>query len=323
MYSFLYQHLISRLPDKWVERLGGSFFKLSTMIESKMIELPVTIAGIEFPNPMGMPAGWIDTPSKLKTAHRLGVGIPTIKTITYHGKKGNPYPRIIRDEATMINSLGLPNKGLQWWIDHYNKPDYPTIISIKGNTPKEWIELITGLEKKTEILELNLSCPNIGDGILDIPATKTLIEDITGVTSTPIFLKLSPEYSPKENVKLIASIRDQISGITAINTRPVINSSLGNPTHQGGLSGPAIHSQLIDFLFGFRQEFPTMTDLPILATGGITSGTEAWEIIEQYKSIPMGLTGFLTQGPGYYQKMVRFVLKQLTTRDVLLTQLLE
>jgi len=297
------------MPDKLVERAGGPYYKiLSYLSYTPMIELPVEVAGIRFPNPIGIPAGWIDTPSKLSTIHRLGVGIPTIKTITIEPKQGNPYPRLVRQGRSLINSLGLPNHGLEWWQENFDPPNYPVIISIKGETMHDWELLVNGLEKKASILELNISCPNIGEGVLDLKQSREIINNIASITAhTEIFLKLSPEFSPKQNVNLINSVRDVISGVTAINTRPVSHQSLGNPSKRGGLSGPLIYSDLLAQLQEIRQQYQDFSTLPVLATGGINSTQVAWSILSDFQALPMGLTAFLTEGPRFYYHLAKYV----------------
>ncbi|MHA2504176.1 MAG: dihydroorotate dehydrogenase [Candidatus Kariarchaeaceae archaeon] len=316
MHSFLYRNLISRMPDRMVEKLGGPYYRVASWFTGSSPEIPVSVDGMRFANPVGMPAGWIDSPRKLKTVSQLGGGILTIKTITRYPKAGNPYPRIVRRDQGIVNSLGLPNLGADWWAQNFAPPADPVIVSIKGDTLQDWEYLIEKLEFKTPIFELNISCPNVGDGVMDLDSSRKLVEDITSITDRQIYLKLSPEYSPEQNLALIDRVRSSITGVTAINTQPVSAPQLGNPAKRGGFSGPGLFPTLESHLQIYRAEYPTMIDLPIFATGGISTPDQAWRILENYRSLPMGLTAFLVNGPRVYLSWLNYIESQLEGRSV-------
>jgi dihydroorotate dehydrogenase (NAD+) catalytic subunit len=322
-YSYFYKYVISKLPDRIVENMAGYFYRLYTMLVSQdPIRLPVEVEGLKFINPVGMPAGWIDKPTKIDVVRKLGAGVIIIKTITLNPKWGNPYPRIVRGQHGIINSLGLPNLGLKWWLENYHPVDYPSIISIKGGSLKEWTILIDNLESKTDIFELNFSCPNVSEGIMDLSQSRDLIRDIISITKKRIFLKLSPEYSPQQNLELINSVRSDICGISTINTRPIYNPSLGNPKNVGGISGAPLFPDLISHLSAYRQEYPNHSDLPIFASGGISSPQKAWQIFHQYQSFPLTLTSFLMRGPNVYDLYSKYIQYQLQGLDMVAKDIL-
>ena len=311
-----YRSIISHAPERVVEFVGGPYAKASSWLAPKFIHLPVVIDGIRFNNPIGMSSGWADSPSRIVSMHRLGCGIVVSKTITYQKRRGNKRPRLVRGKDQLINSMGLPNKGLDWWENKsYKNNTHPTILSIRGDTEKEWIELIERLEGVVDIFELNFSCPNLHDEVMDLSTSRKTVEDISSVTSKKIWLKLSPEYSASQNTDFIKSVRDKISGVTAINTVPVQHRELGNPKHKGGLSGSIIYPTLVKILESLRQEYPNASDLPIFAVGGIDTAARAWEVFEKYQAFPLALTAFLMKGPYFFSDVVSFFKNKVDKSD--------
>lgn len=321
VYNLLYKQIVSRLPDRLVESSGGSFMEIVSIFQNHQnkINLPFKIKNFEFSNPVGIPSGWADTPRKMHLMYKLGCGIVISKTITPEPRKGNPYPRLIRGSDYLINSMGLPNKGVNWWSKNLDNSKFDNVIlSIRGNTFKEWEILIENLEHKTDIFELNFSCPNLDNGVMNLQESKKAIEDISSITDKPIWLKLSPEFSPKENLEFTKAVIDEILGISLINTVPVRNEKLGQKDKRGGMSGPKIFDNLILFLSNFRNEYPNFNELPIFATGGIDSGMKAWTILSQYKAIPLGLTGFLMHGPNYFINNLKYIQNMMDQSEITL-----
>ena len=289
---------------------------VSMFNDIQTLRFPVRIGNLKFNNPIGMPSGWADSPDKINTTHKLGAGVVVSKTVTAYPRSGNPYPRILMGSNSIINSMGLPNKGVEWWSNKLiqNKAN-PLIISIKGDSRSEWERLINLLDDKTDILELNISCPNIKDGVLDFKKSKKIVSDISSITRSKIWLKISPEYSPEQNTQFVKSVSSDIDGITAINTRPVKHPRLGNPNKQGGLSGKPIHKLLINQLNELRKVFPNFSDLPIFATGGIMNPNQAWKVFTNYQALPLALTGFLMNGPYFYHNIALFFRSQIISAN--------
>ena len=238
----------------------------------------------------------------MHAVNNLGAGVVISKTITYHKRSGNPYPRIIRYTNGMINSMGLPNKGLSAWYQELSKAsDVPQnfLFSVKGDTLSEWKLLINKISKFTNIIELNFSCPNVSAGIMDLDKTVKILSKIRNQSpDIKLFLKLSPQYSDNELIKLIEVIYQDnlIDGISLLNTIPTKNDDLGNPEKIGGYSGPMLFNRLDNLLSTIRDN-PDFNSLPIFAMGGIWTYDQAVTIWKQYNSIPFVLTSFLLQGP--------------------------
>ncbi|MHA2363950.1 MAG: hypothetical protein ACXAC7_08320, partial [Candidatus Hodarchaeales archaeon] len=251
LYNFLLQNFLKYLPDRWFEKAGGPFYKSLSYALPFEQKSTIIYTGIPFTAHWGFASGWADNLSKMFTIKRLGAGAVISKTITVKPREGNPYPRLIRYQTSIINSMGLPNTGLSQWIQEINKTkNLPNefIYSVKGNNQYEWGLLVKSLSKYCKIIELNFSCPNIEEGIINIAKSQEILSFIRNKASTAkLFLKLSPEYKTNDLIELIKSVKDKnlIDGVTCFNTIPVKHNYLGNKEKKGGLSGTPLFSRLI------------------------------------------------------------------------------
>ena len=233
----------------------------------------------------------------------LGAGAVVSKTITFQPKKGNPFPRFVRWKDNIINSMGLPNPGLNWWMRELkgqkNIPEH-FIFSIKGNNIQEWRSLTKGIGRFTNTLELNFSCPNVEEGIIDIPTTISLLKGIRKeAKNIKLFLKISPEYSIATVIDLIKETKEQnlIDGVTCFNTYPVQYDYLGNPLKVGGLSGIPLQHKLLTTIKEIRKNYSNSSELPVFGLGGIWTLQNALNLYKNYDVFPFVLTAFLIQGP--------------------------
>ena len=211
------------------------------------------------------------------------------KTVTLRPRKGNPPPRTCETASGMLNSIGLPNGGLEEYL-RVELPflsNLPTcrIASIAGETADEFAQLAAAIDEQggADALEVNVSCPNVKEGCLtfgaDPSATAEATSAVRGATSLPIIVKLTPNVSDIGEVARAAA--DAGANIlSAVNTflglavdwtcgRPV----LGNGT--GGLSGPAIKPLALQKV----REVVEAVDIPVVGLGGITSGRDALEFL--------------------------------------------
>ncbi|MHA1983620.1 MAG: hypothetical protein ACW967_04630 [Candidatus Hodarchaeales archaeon] len=311
VYSTLYKYGLSKLPDKLLETSGGPFYslysKLFSVKTNSSIFLPKLNTHITYP--WGLASGWADNLQKINAIKALGAGIIFGKTITINPRKGNPYPRLVRDpkKAWFINSMGLPNSGLlKWvsWLKKSGKLPQGCYLSVKGDTNHDWKILINKLGKYTDLIELNVSCPNVSKGILDKKKTQGLIKDILSSTTNSNFtIKFSAEYSSTQIIDLLKSViqsGSRIVGVSLFNTYPVTHQRLGNTEKRGGLSGPILNKKLIDTVSEIRKYY-SYNDLLIFATGGIDSIDRVKLLWQKYRSFPLVMTSFITEGPNIFK----------------------
>jgi dihydroorotate dehydrogenase (NAD+) catalytic subunit len=212
------------------------------------------------------------------------------KTITLEPRLGNPPPRLFETAAGMINSIGLPNRGLAGYLEH-DLPQLatlpvPLITNVMGSNADEVGELLEALDGREEVaaLELNVSCPNVKTG-LDIgsdPAELTkLLAAVRGKTSKPLIVKLTPNTA---NVALVAAAAEA-SGADAVSLINTLRAFAADPSRPGkawlgggtgGQSGPAIRAVALAQTCAVAAAI----ELPIVAMGGISSVANARQFLD-------------------------------------------
>lgn len=252
-------------------------------------DLSVTIAGVSLPNPVLPASGTYETGE----AHegffppaRLGAVIN--KTIFREPRAGNPPPRIWETASGMLNAIGIPSKGLRWFLEEelprLRRLGPPVIASVAGGDVAEFAEVAgaVGATGQADLLELDLSCPNLRDGIpwaTDPGKLAEVLAAVRQVTPVPVIAKLSPNVRDISEMALAA----QEAGAAAVS---MVNAyqgmaidlrtrrpALGNIT--GGLSGPAIHPLAVYAVYSsFRK-----LRIPIIGIGGVASWREAVEFL--------------------------------------------
>jgi dihydroorotate dehydrogenase (NAD+) catalytic subunit len=229
------------------------------------------------------------------------------KTITLGPRQGNRPPRLWETPAGMINSIGLPNRGLAGYLDsdlpELGRLGVPLITNVMGSTVAEFAELISALTDRPQVaaFELNVSCPNVKTG-LDIGADprelQTLVREIRGLTAKPLIVKLTPNCA---DVAAAAVAADEAGAdaISLINTLramaigPAGGAWLGE--RFGGLSGPAIRAVAVAQVAAVAQR----TGLPIVGMGGVATGRDAADLIDAGATlVAVGTENFRDPGAG-------------------------
>jgi dihydroorotate dehydrogenase (NAD+) catalytic subunit len=212
------------------------------------------------------------------------------KTITLEPRLGNPPPRLFETPAGLINSIGLPNRGVAGYLDH-DLPGLatlpvPLITNVMGSNADEVGQLFEALEPRGEIaaIELNVSCPNVKTG-LDIGADPAelskLLAVVRGKTSKPLIVKLTPNTA---NVALVASAAEA-SGADAVSLINTLRAFAADPRRPGkawlgggtgGQSGPAIRSVAL----AQTSAVAAAIELPIIAMGGIATAAHGRQFLD-------------------------------------------
>ena len=219
-----------------------------------------------------------------------GAGMVTTKSFTLEKRKGHEGPSVAEFTGGFINSMGLSNSGLKEGLreveDFKAHSDAPLILSVFGTTAEEFIALTTmANSSKADMLELNLSCPNVADEFgIPLSASKEIVFDIIQTVKQhakiPIIAKLSPNtYNVTEIA--IAAERAGADALNLINTLGpgmIIDINAGKPVilnKFGGISGPAIKPIAIKLVY----EISRKVKIPILGTGGLISGNDIIEML--------------------------------------------
>jgi len=216
------------------------------------------------------------------------VGALVSKTVTLLPREGNPPPRIRETASGMLNSIGLENKGVDYFVSE-SLPKMKSlgpkvVINIGGESIEEFVTLAERFTRAgCDALEVNLSCPNVQAGKLffstDPRLTEQAIRAVKAVTPLPVFAKLSPNVT---DITLIARAAEQggADGITAINTligmavdwrrrKPVLGRVIG------GLSGPAVKPVALRMVY----EVAKVVRVPIIGVGGATCAEDVLEFL--------------------------------------------
>lgn len=211
------------------------------------------------------------------------------KTVTLLPRQGNPAPRLWELPAGMINSIGLPNKGLDGFLAQ-DLPELaqlpvPLIVNVMGSTPGEFARLVETVAARDEVaaLELNVSCPNVKTG-LDIGAepegTAALMRAVRPLTRKPIVVKLTPNCASPADVAAAAEA-EGADGVSLINTLRAMalhprtrEPWLGGRT--GGMSGPAVRAVALAQVAAVRAR----VGITIVGMGGVQRGRHALDLLD-------------------------------------------
>ena len=239
---------------------------------------------------------------KMFDIQRLGAIVS--KAVTRRPRRGNPQPRIAETAAGMLNSIGLQNIGLEAII-HDVAPVWatwrvPVIVNIAGESVADYAELARRLDEVPGAsgLELNVSCPNVEDGLEfgnDPRAAAEVTAAVRRETTLPLIVKLTPNVS--DIVAVARAVIDAgADALTLINTFPAmsIDVSARRPAlgwGSGGLSGPALKPIALKMVYQVASALPAV---PIVGCGGITTGRDAIEyLMAGATAVQVGTATFL------------------------------
>jgi len=216
------------------------------------------------------------------------------KTITPEPRAGNAPRRIWETPSGMLNSIGLPNKGLEGFLaedlPQLRELPVPLIVSVMATTREEFARCVERIARRREVaaIELNISCPNVHSGLIvgENPSeTEALLETLRPLSEKPLIVKLTPNVADPAAVAAGAE-RGGADAISLINTLKgtAIDPATGVPAlgnGYGGLSGPAVRPVALEQLRSVRAA----VELPIVGMGGISTGADAAEFISVGASV--------------------------------------
>ena len=253
------------------------------------MDMRVKIAGVEWNNPVTVASGTFGSGeeySEFVDLNRLGA--VTTKGVANVPWPGNPTPRVAEIHSGMMNAIGLQNPG----IDVFCKRDIPflrqydtkIIVNVCGRSTEDYCEVVERLaNEEVDMLEINISCPNVKEGGIAFGQNPKAAEEITRAVKKyakqPVIMKLSPNVtSISEMAKAVeAGGADAISLINTLTGMKIdINRktfALANKT--GGVSGPAIHPIAVRMVY----EAANAVNVPIIGMGGIETAEDAIEML--------------------------------------------
>ena len=253
------------------------------------VDMGVTLAGMTMKNPVVVASGTFGFGREYGEFFDISqLGGICVKGITPARREGNPPPRIDETPMGMLNSVGLQNPGVDAFIAHelpeLKGHDLRIIANISGNTPEEYGMMCEKLSAAgVDMIEVNISCPNVKAGGLAYGTRPDLAAEVTTVakrhSTVPVMVKLSP------NVTDITEIARAVEGagadaISLINTIRGMRIDLNSrrpilKMNTGGLSGPAVFPVAVRMVW----EVAGAVKVPILGMGGVATGRDAAEMM--------------------------------------------
>ncbi|HEX6117099.1 MAG TPA: dihydroorotate dehydrogenase [Solirubrobacterales bacterium] len=254
-----------------------------------MADLSIDLCGLRLEHPVLNGSGTFDA-----IAARRAFGDPLLerfpfsafvsKTITPEPRAGNPPPRIFETPAGMVNSIGLPNKGLEGFLVHdlpaLAELPVPLVVSVMGTSAEQFTRLIEGVAGREEVaaVELNVSCPNVKSGLIvgEQPGeTLLLLREVRDLTDKPLIVKLTPNVADPAGIAIAAEEggADAVSLVNTLKSAPIDPATL-EPwlgAGRGGLSGPAIGP----IALGQTSAVAAAVSIPVIGMGGIERGEDA------------------------------------------------
>jgi len=299
-------------------RLGHGVGATSLLYST--VRQPVTVMGLEFPNPVGMAAGMDKNGDYVDALGGVGFGFIEVGTVTPSPQPGNPKPRVFRlEKATaMINRLGFNNKGVDHLVRQVKKRKFSGILGINigknFDTPNEKAadDYLVCLEKVyacADYITINISSPNT-QGLRDLQDAEQLDSLLAALNSkrleladesqkrVPLVVKVAPDLDDEQIPAMAeAVVRNEFDGLIATNTTISRDAVKGmrHADEQGGLSGAPVKDKANHVLAAFRAALPS--GIALIGTGGITRGEDAAEKIRLGADLVQFYTGFVYKGP--------------------------
>ncbi len=291
------------------------------LVPQRKIENPVTVMGLEFPNPVGLAAGLDKNADFLPGLSKLGFGFIEVGTVTPKPQDGNPKPRLFRllQHRSIINRMGFNNKGVEHLLQQL--PPAPrayrlginigkNLTTAVGNALSDYRIGFEAVYAQADYISINVSSPNT-PGLRELQNEDALDSLLKGLEETrkaledqyqfqrPVTLKLSPDLDDRA-IPQIAEIlhRYRIDALIATNTTLDREQVKAHPlaSQAGGLSGDAVRDRSRHVLQAFNQQL--QGSIPIISVGGIASAEEAQLRLDMGASLVQLYSGLIYHGPG-------------------------
>jgi len=316
---------IHELTIKSLKSTGKS--PLNIFYKQHVQNKPLTVMGIEFPNPVGLAAGLDKNGECINAFDAMGFGFVEVGTVTPRPQPGNEKPRIFRlpEANAVINRMGFNNKGVDYLVSQVQAANYKGVLGINigknKDTPEEnakddYLHCMRKVYDLATYITVNISSPNtpglrslqygeaLNELLSALKAEQSVLADKYG-KYIPLTVKIAPDLTTDEVKSIAKSLLDnKIDGVIATNTtlsrEGVEGLEFG--TEQGGLSGQPVKDKSTQVIKILSEELDNK--LPIIGVGGIASSDDANEKLQAGASLVQVYTGFIYQGPPLVKDIV-------------------
>lgn len=276
-----------------------------------MPDLSVEVDTLRLRNPV-MPASGCFAIEYSEALDFNQLGALVIKSVSPATRPGNPTPRVAETAAGMLNSIGIPSNGLDYYREQVLPPylrfDTPVVVSISADTVEEFAQAAAALSLPgVAAIEANISCPNLeADGVafaMDPQATRTVIRAIRTRTKLPLWAKLTPNTA---HIDVIAQAAEEGGADALVMGNTMLGMAIDTHTRKpklgnvmGGLSGPDIKPIALRMAYQCHRS----VDIPVIGCGGITSAEDAVEfLLAGASAVQVGTASF--RDPAAMQKII-------------------
>ena len=336
MFSILRPFLFSLDPET-AHDLAIKSLKLNPL-PSKMFEvedeqmLKIQVFGKNFPNPIGLAAGFDKSAEAYNSLLRLGFGFIEVGTVTPLEQYGNPKPRIFRleEDKALINRLGFNNDGMEIIKERIKSNSKSGLLGVNigpnKDTKDQKNDFCLGLKNFfgiADYITINISSPNT-EGLRDFhdqEKLKDLLIALNAIkkekkTNIPLLLKISPDIKDNYISEIVEqATSNNISGIVLTNTTNANRNNLINKNkEEGGLSGEPLQKISTIMIRKFYKELKGK--IPIIGVGGVNSGKSAYEKILAGASLLQLYTGFVYRGPSTAKDIKKELIHILKTEGI-------
>ncbi|TAL84349.1 MAG: quinone-dependent dihydroorotate dehydrogenase [Rhodanobacter sp.] len=344
MYDYL-RPLLFRLDAETAHRLTlyglgvAQRSHFAHWIATPPADLPTTVFGIDFPNPVGLAAGLDKNAEHLDALDALGFGFIEVGTVTPKPQPGNDKPRMFRlpQHEAIINRMGFNNAGVEVLVRNVQQSAYHGVLGINigknKDTPNEkaindYLTCLHRVYEHASYITINISSPNT-QGLRDLQQEATLRRFISMLREVqerlgsqhgrrkPMLLKIAPDLTEAEldamaGVLLQTGIDGVICSNTTIDHAAVADDPRGGET--GGLSGKPLFARATAVLAGMSQRLQGR--IPLIGVGGILEGSDAAEKLDAGASLVQIYSGLIYRGPQLVGECVNEIRRQRGDADV-------
>ena len=288
------------------------------------------VAGLRFPTPLGLAAGFDKDGEVPDAMLGLGFGFVEVGTLTPRPQAGNPKPRLFRlkEDRAVINRMGFNNQGQGAAFERLKTRERRGVVGVNIGANKDSEDRIAdyaaGVARMTPVadyLTINISSPNT-PGLRNLQAGGELDELLAAVSGArqvggpAVFLKVAPDLESGDHVRIVRAAIDRgIDALIVANTtlsRPPLASARGGEA--GGLSGRPLKSLALEQLRAFRTA--TGGELPLIAVGGIEHADDAWNSIVAGASLVQLYSALVYKGPGLARRIADGLAEHLRRRGM-------
>lgn len=287
------------------------------------------VAGLDFPTPIGLAAGFDKDAEVARQMLSLGFGFVEVGTITPKPQGGNPKPRLFRltEDSAVINRMGFNNEGQPAAFTRLEEcAHWQGVVGVNIGANKDsadriadYVSGVRAMASVAKYLTINVSSPNTPGlrGLQDEGVLQELLAAVQGAgVKKPIFLKVSPDIGKDDPDRIVrAALDHKIDAIIVSNTtvtRPPLTSRHANEA--GGLSGAPLKPLALEVLQRFRRA--SAGEIPLIGVGGIATADDAWERFCAGASLIQLYSAMVYEGPGIARRIARDLARRLKREGI-------